>query len=114
MTQYPALMDDMDIGIAPIAHNDFNRGKSDLKYLEYTMAGVLPIVQKFGPYMHLPKSSCVHADTVEEWADAIEFYVNNPRHRRNEYQKAMSYVINQRTIYNNAGRWYKALKDLIM
>lgn len=109
---YPELMDNIDIGIAPLDHNDFNRGKSDLKFLEYTMAGVLPVVQKFDPYLLLPKSICIHCDTIGEWVDTLVALANNKKKIREEYKKAMSYVLHQRTIYTHAKKWLSAYKEM--
>jgi hypothetical protein len=106
--EYPQRMNNVDIGIAPLASFDFNNGKSDLKYLEYTMAGALPIVQKFGPYLHLPRSTTVHCDSVDDWVSTLCFFAKNPASIRKEYVKALKYVIHQRTVYTNAKRWAKA------
>lgn len=39
-----------EVGIGPLASNEFNRYKSDIRYVEYMATGALPILQNYGPY----------------------------------------------------------------
>lgn len=112
MKLYPQYMADMDIGIAPLADNDFNKGKSDLKYLEYAMAGTLPVVQAIGPYLHLPKSVTIHCDDIDNWVETLINLVDDKYLRRQEFLKAMKYTVHERTVYTNAHKWYKAFREI--
>ena len=49
---YPLFMKNVefDIGIAPLENNEFNKSKSNLKMLEYTICGVPAIYSKIEPY----------------------------------------------------------------
>jgi GT2 family glycosyltransferase/glycosyltransferase involved in cell wall biosynthesis len=49
---YVALLREapVDIGIAPLADTDFNRAKSEAKFLEYSAAGIPGIYSDVGPY----------------------------------------------------------------
>lgn len=39
-----------DIGLAPLEDNDFNKAKSELKWLEYSALGAVTVASKIGPY----------------------------------------------------------------
>jgi hypothetical protein len=54
---YPTLPQDIgrelinvDIGIAPLAHNDFNRARSNNKWIEYSIMGIPTIASDIEPY----------------------------------------------------------------
>jgi len=48
--QYPSLVKNFDIGLAPIIENSFNDSKSALKAIEYGACGIPVIASKSGPY----------------------------------------------------------------
>lgn len=113
LKKYPEMMADMDIGLAPLIESEFNYGKSDLKYLEYVMAGCLPIVSDVGPYQHLPDAVTIKCKTEDDWVAAIIEMAENKEKRHKYFGKAMRYVVNNRTIYNTADKWYNALKQAL-
>lgn len=47
---YRDVLSILDIGLAPLQHSKFNLCKSDLKWLEYSMAGAACIAQDYRPY----------------------------------------------------------------
>ncbi|KKK71898.1 hypothetical protein LCGC14_2909320, partial [marine sediment metagenome] len=53
LEKWPAKMQGFgfDIGLAPLRDNYFNRGKSNLRYLEYSLAGMAPICSPVEPYL---------------------------------------------------------------
>ncbi len=50
LPEYPALFAGIDIGIAPLVDNHFNRSKSDLKFLEYGAARVPCVASDVSTY----------------------------------------------------------------
>ena len=46
--EYPSLLDNFHIGLAPVVDSVFNRSKSDLKFLEYAARGI-PVVASRTP-----------------------------------------------------------------
>ena len=74
----------IDIAIAPLADNRFNRCKSNIKWLEYSACGIPGVYPDLPPY----HSSIRHGVTgllvgksAEEWVDAIERLIRNPAER---------------------------------
>ena len=47
---YYAFLRDIDIGLAPLSDTGFNRSRSDVKFLEYAVSSVVPLVQDLIPY----------------------------------------------------------------
>ena len=43
------------IGIAPLKNTAFNRSRSDVKFLEYAVSGVVPVLAHIEPYLHSVK-----------------------------------------------------------
>lgn len=48
---YHAFVASLDIGIAPLSNDAFNRSRSDVKFLEYACHGVVPVVSHLTPYL---------------------------------------------------------------
>lgn len=48
--EYLLFLRGLDVGLAPLLRGEFNRCRSDLKYLEYAASGVVGIYQKYPPF----------------------------------------------------------------
>lgn len=61
--RYPAMLAslDFDIGIAPLVDNAFNRGKSNLRWLEYSALGIPCVASRVGHF----------AETLRDGKDAL-------------------------------------------
>lgn len=72
-----------DIGIAPLVDNEFNRGKSNLRWLEFSAMGIPTVA---ADVMHF-KQTVKHgetgflAGTHEEWVKCLTDLVNDPELR---------------------------------
>jgi len=68
---YPNLA--IDISIAPLKHDIFNQGKSNIKWQESTRAGALFVASNYGPYKDLgDKAVLVDENTEEAWYKALK------------------------------------------
>ena len=81
---YYPLLDDFDIGIAPLLPSRFNDCKSELKAMEYGAKGIPVVASKFGPYERYIK----HGETGflakkhSDWVKYLNILVNDPELRR--------------------------------
>jgi hypothetical protein len=50
LEMYYAFLRDIDIGLAPLNDTAFNRSRSDVKFLEYAVSEVVPVLQNLIPY----------------------------------------------------------------
>lgn len=109
---YPELLSSMgwDIGIAPLVFNQFNRCKSHIKWLEYTLTGIPTIASKSYPY----EEDILGTKTIEDgktgflidnnsWFTALESLVTTESLRKELADNAYKHV---------AANWqYKQHKD---
>jgi glycosyltransferase involved in cell wall biosynthesis len=97
---------DFDIGIAPLAYHAFNKGKSDLKALEYAALGIPVVATDYGPYT----DSVQHGVTgflvrhPHEWAQYLRDLVNDEAMRLEMGENARRWAAT-RTIQGNIWRW---------
>jgi len=100
--KYPELImqQKWDIAIAPLIDDDFNRGKSHIKWMEYSMAKLPVIASKVYPYF-MPingENIIVHgetgmlASTEEEWEQALETLITDKDKRITIGENAYKYV----------------------
>lgn len=73
-----------DIGIAPLVDNAFNRGKSNLRWLEYAGMRVPCVASNVGHFKETlrPGVDALLADTPEEFQTALEVLINDKSRRR--------------------------------
>lgn len=98
-----------DLGLAPLKSNPWADGKSDVKVLEYAMAGVLPLMSRAEPYR--PWFD-VAPDLVldnDDWEAAIRWAVKNPDDVRLRARDIREHVLSHRTIHSSIDRWKEAL-----
>jgi glycosyltransferase involved in cell wall biosynthesis len=112
--QYPVMLSQFHIGLAPAVDNDFYRGKSDIRLLELAASYVYPIGQ--GPtYDELyhqpgPIGSYLTAEAdPDAWADTIMSIIANPKERYMAGKRARKYIAAQRTVANTVDAWRAAI-----
>jgi hypothetical protein len=96
--EYHAFVDTLDIGLAPLENDGFNRSRSDVKFLEYACHGVVPVVQRLEPYL----TSVEHGangfffDTPEDLAARVTQVVRDPELRARVASNAYASVATTR------------------
>jgi len=116
--KYPAFIRWMaqtvrwDFAIAPLEDNAFTRGKSDIKFLDYSALGIPGIYSRVPAYL----GSVSHRETgllvdnhADAWEDAVDFMVSRHEVRAEIARNARSYVWTRRTLTQNAAHWREAL-----
>jgi glycosyltransferase involved in cell wall biosynthesis len=105
---------DFDIGIAPLAYNEFNKSKSDIKVLEYASLGIPVVASDFGPYA----DNVVHGETgflvkhSHEWSRYLRMLVEDHQLRETMSVNAKLWA-SERTIQGNVWRWEMAYRAVI-
>ena len=81
IAEYGYFYDGLDISIAPLAHNEFNECKSELKILESGMKGCAFIGEDLVTYSRFNKGAMYGgaelASTPNEWYELIMHYVDD-------------------------------------
>jgi hypothetical protein len=104
-----------DIGIAPLGGDDFDRCKSELHWLEYSMVGAAFVGEKF-KYGEAPYSMVRHgvdgllARTRQEWYDAMKSLVRSKDLREQLAGAAKERVLKEYDYKDRAIEWADAFK----
>lgn len=94
---YPKVFTEagIDISIAPLADNDFNRSKSNIKWLESTMAGAAFIGSNVYPYEFSVKDGKTGyiAKNRNQWLKKMTYLIDNPEKRAEMVKNARKEVL---------------------
>lgn len=95
---YFHFLSTIHIGIAPLEDTSFNRSRSDVKFLEYAVSGVVPVLTNLEPY----KNSVIDGETgylfnnTSELIEILTFLKNNKSILKKVSVSAREYVLNNR------------------
>jgi glycosyltransferase involved in cell wall biosynthesis len=111
INEYPEKMAslDLDIAIAPLEDNLFNRCKSNLRLLEYGAMSWPVVCSDVYPYQTNNPPVIRVKPTVSEWLDALNVLIDDEPKRRQLGSELKHWVVSQYTIENWAQDWQKAL-----
>lgn len=93
--RYPSHLKRMDIGLAPLNNDEFNLYKSEVKVLDYGLAGALPIASDHPVYRQTEAGVLVKPD---EWYDVLDYFVTNINELRDRQARAEKWVRKNRTL----------------
>jgi len=87
-----------DVGIAPLQDSQFNRAKSDIKFLDYSALGLLSLVSEGPAYQTvLQRNLAVGcADTTNAWYEAMAKVIARPAQYLDMRKRALDYVWTER------------------
>lgn len=96
---YPAFMKslDVDLAIAPLEINEFNKSKSDLKALEFTVCGFPAAYTDIEPY----KNTACKAKTETDFINKIEELLTSEDKRYSIWHKDKDLLENKLFIEGN-------------
>lgn len=104
-TDYPKVFTEagIDISIAPLLDNDFNRCKSNIKWLESTMAGACFVGSKVYPYEYSVKHGKTGylASTNGQWYKHLSNLIENPEKRKELQENALKEILENFDINKN-------------
>lgn len=138
LNEYYAFLKQIDIGLAPLKNTGFNRSRSDVKFLEYAVFGVVPVAQAAVPYVSTVKhgeTGFLFEDTagmlnmldmladdiacIHQVARAAREYVTKERLQQAHSQERTAFYRTQLRMLNNdnvekadAGSIFEAFADL--
>lgn len=118
LEKYPQYLHDLDldVGIAPLIDRLFNRGKSNLRLLEYWSSGKYPLVaSRIGPYKDTitdGKNGFLALER-DEWVEKISLLIENPKLREKLGQAGYQTVVRDFNLEKNADIWFRAFTSII-
>lgn len=101
----------LDIGLCPLLHNKFTMGKSDVKAVEYTIAGAAVVASATPVYTR----NWVHGETAllasspQEMLNHVDLLIRKPALRERLVEAAQQYVREERDITKHADEWREAV-----
>lgn len=97
---------DVDIFVAPLRDNLFNRSKSWIKFLEYSALGVCGVYSRIAPY----EGIVIHgkngflASGAAEWETLLKMLIEDEHLRRSSAEQALD-TIQRMLLSNHAHEW---------
>lgn len=110
LAQYRRSLQVLDVGLCPLKQGDWQDCKSDLKAIEYTLAGAIPIISKVPPYKDwfdiVP--TCA---TEKDWLKALKWAVRAPADELYDvWRRAYDLVVEHKIIQKNIHLWRTAIE----
>lgn len=103
----------IDIGLAPLADNMFNRAKSNLRWMEYSLAHMCTIVSPVKPYLCVKDGETGFiAREQKDWQRIMEKLINNPNLRKKVAEQAYQEICTQYNIDTNIVLWDNTYKEI--
>ena len=109
----PSYLSLIDIGIAPLLINDFNRAKSNCKFLEYSMGGIPTVATDIEAYSSDGDSCILVENKEEQWFTALEHLILSKNSREAIGNKAKLWAMGRYDIRSNIGKWENVFKDVV-
>jgi glycosyltransferase involved in cell wall biosynthesis len=99
--QYPKTLANLgfDIGLAPVVDRPFNRGKSNIKWQEYSMLSIPTIASRVGEYREIEEGiTGLLAERLGEWEFRLEQLIKDEALREEIGRNAKQYTIDHNNI----------------
>lgn len=110
LSDYRKSLRVLDIGLCPLKRGEWHDCKSDLKAMEYTMAGVLPIVQADSPAYADWVDVVPSASTEKQWEKVVKEIGSMDRAEIFMlWTDALKFVYEHKTIDRLIGNWREAV-----
>ena len=104
-----------DIGIVPLDDSEFNRGKSELKFIEMAVLHVPSVFSDMSVYNSVVVDgvSGFLASTEDEWISKIELLINDVKLREEISQNALETVLTNYLKKSRVNQWKNLILNLI-
>jgi len=103
------------IGLAPLSTTQFNRSKSNLKFLEYTAYNAVTVASDFGPYKDTIEDgeTGILVSDNRDWYDKVMELLTNEDKYNYILANAKKLVAEKFDIKKNYVLWEKAIKQVL-
>lgn len=106
--EFPKYLGELgfDIGLAPVVDRPFNRGKSNIKWQEYSMLSIPTIASRVGEYREIEEGvTGLLAEGVIEWEYRLEQLIKDAELRKTLGKNAKQYTLENNNIKLNIGKY---------
>ncbi|EEG06989.1 glycosyl transferase family 2 [Pseudogulbenkiania ferrooxidans 2002] len=101
----------IDIGIAALEESEFNAGKSDIKWLEYSSVGAVSVLSDVPAYRHIKELDLgvvLPPDDEDAWYEALADLVENAAKRCALATRARDYLLRGRLLEGQIDHFVQA------
>ena len=104
-----------DIGLATLSNTRTDKSKSFLKYLDFTMAGIVGVYKGISPFTEVIKDGYngMMANTHQEWVDKLSFLVENNDKRQEILKNATNDVEEKHDFDKEWCKWRDVYRKVI-
>jgi glycosyltransferase involved in cell wall biosynthesis len=105
-----------DIGLCPLIDNEFNRNKSAIKWMEYSMVGMATVASNIPPYSKViesGKTGILCNENDKEWEDAIKRLIKNKTERWAISCQAKDEVMTNHNLEKKLHLWVDAYESIL-
>ena len=116
--EYPEALRQLglDIAVAPLQDNAFNRCKSNIKWLEYSAVGIAGVYSDLPPYNecveHMRTGMLANSDP-ESWMQALDYLVSNPDARHAMVKAAQDEIKAKYTLESGVRQYLDTYSEII-
>lgn len=111
---YIRSLNEIDIGIAPIIDNEFNRSKSYIKILEYNACGIPAVASAVENYKKAFRdgAGCMIAKSPKDWIKALNILIIDKSARDKIKRRGLEWA-GKNDIYKNCYLWKEAIEEIM-
>jgi glycosyltransferase involved in cell wall biosynthesis len=105
-----------DIGLCPLVDNEFNRSKSAIKWMEYSMVGMATIAANIPPYSKVisnGNTGILCNENEQEWEDALDKLIKDKAHRWAISCQAKDDVLANHNLEKKLHLWLNAYESVL-
>lgn len=100
----------LDIGIAPLTDNRFNRSKSCLKFYEYAAVGTVTLASKVLPYTLEMDDEDLVKNRHDKWVSKLRKLITDETYRQSRLYAQEAWVNENRDINKVVKQWENVIK----
>jgi len=110
LAEYRRNLRVLDVGLCPLKRSDWHDCKSDIKAMEYLLAGAVPIVQRDSPCYRDWVDVVPSATTEKDWLKAVKWACQAPHEElRDAWQRGYDFLLANKLIEQHIHKWREAV-----
>lgn len=102
----------LDIGMLPVVNEEFSKGKSSIKAIQYLACGIPVVANIFGATAEILKEeTSISVRTHAEWQQALDDLINDPERRNKMGLAGRQFAERKHDINNTTRQWLDILQS---
>ena len=104
-----------DIGIIPLVNTEFNKCKSELKYIEFSALGIPVVASDMNVYNEVIEDGVTGflANTEDEWVNKLSLLIEDPILRNGMVNNAHDDILENYSLKSRVNQWDNIFKRLL-